>query len=88
MRVLAVILTTMVAMTVALRAEPRSNNVLLEVRQDCCEDPPGCGCPDFCSGVSDRIARTQKLRDSDEGLTIMLNDNIGMQWLLPLKETI
>lgn len=23
------------------------------VAQDCCEDPPGCGCPDFCSGVSD-----------------------------------
>ncbi|KAJ7606937.1 hypothetical protein DFH06DRAFT_1347712 [Mycena polygramma] len=20
-------------------------------RQDCCEDPPGCGCPDFCSGA-------------------------------------
>ncbi|EIM88762.1 uncharacterized protein STEHIDRAFT_166768 [Stereum hirsutum FP-91666 SS1] len=19
-------------------------------RQDCCEDPPGCGCPTFCTG--------------------------------------
>ncbi|KAJ7230616.1 hypothetical protein GGX14DRAFT_554102 [Mycena pura] len=22
----------------------------LASRQDCCEDPPGCGCPTFCTG--------------------------------------
>jgi hypothetical protein len=36
MRILSVLLMTLAAVAVA---------------QDCCEDPPGCGCPDNCSGV-------------------------------------
>ncbi|KAJ6485415.1 hypothetical protein C8R47DRAFT_1130122 [Mycena vitilis] len=50
---LSTIFFSLAALFVAVGATPGysvNKRGDLVSRQDCCEDPPGCGCPDNCSG--------------------------------------
>ncbi|KAK7013954.1 hypothetical protein R3P38DRAFT_3004280, partial [Favolaschia claudopus] len=50
---LSTIFFSLAALFVAVNATPGytvNKRGELVSRQDCCEDPPGCGCPDNCSG--------------------------------------
>ncbi|KAJ7731043.1 hypothetical protein B0H16DRAFT_205942 [Mycena metata] len=62
---LSTLFFSLAALFVAVSATPGfsvNNRGELVSRQDCCEDPPGCGCPDFCSGACARLLPLNSLR--------------------------